>query len=112
MASIKKIINQFNSSLSEKFSLSTPVNILWKEYKSMFLECLDHVPTRSNTIGMKQLWITPHIKRLSCKKQSLYNQAKLLDSPHHWDTYQSSKKENVIRLIITIWKSYSTRTVP
>ena len=42
---------------------------------------------------MKQPWITPHIKRLSRKKQRLYNQAKLSNSPHYWDTYQSSKRE-------------------
>ena len=117
MASIKKIINQFNNSLSERFSLSTPVDILWKEYKSMCHECLDHVPTRSNTIGMKQSWITPHIKRLSHKKTMSIQSSKTFEfsSSLRYVPINLQKKEiqkECCKAYHNYMGSYSTRTVP
>ena len=55
--SIKEFINQFNDTFLRKFSLSTPIDTLWEEFKLMCLNCLTHVPTKLST---KQPWITSH----------------------------------------------------
>ena len=45
MVAIKEIINQFSDTFLSKFSLSTPVDVLWAEFKQMCYNCLAHVRT-------------------------------------------------------------------
>ena len=76
MTSIKEIINQFTTDFLNNYSLSTPVDTLWKKFKQMCLSCLSHVPTRQFSTQTKRPWMTTRIKRLSCKNQHLYNIAR------------------------------------
>ena len=62
MASIKETIIKFKEAFLSKFSLSTPVDTLWEEFKSVCLRCLTYVPTKNSRIGTKQPWITSHIR--------------------------------------------------
>jgi len=64
ISAINEIITQFTDSFLKKFSLSTPVDILWEEFKLMCFSCLDHVPTKLCGTGTRQPWVTPHIERL------------------------------------------------
>ena len=104
MAFIKETINKFKEAFISKFSLSTPVDTLWEEFKSMCSYCLTYVPTKNSRIGTKQPWITSHIKRLSRRKQRLYNKVRHSNSSHNWDTYRHLKREsnmNAARLTMT-----------
>jgi len=56
----------------KKFSLSTPINTLWEEFRTLCANCIPTVPTKPTCTSWKQPWISSHIRRLSCKKQHLY----------------------------------------
>ena len=91
MVAIKEIINQFSDTFLSKFSLSTLVDVLWTEFKQMCYNCLAHVPTRLLNTGTRQPWVTCRIKRLSHKKQRLYNLARKSNCSRNWDSYQCFK---------------------
>ena len=93
MVAIKEIINQFSDTFLSKFSLSTPVDVLWTEFKQMCYNCLAHVPTRLLNTGTRQSWVTCRIKRLSRKKQHLYNLARKSNCSQNWDSYQCFKRQ-------------------
>ena len=86
-------IIKFKEAFLSKFSLSTSLDTLWEEFKSVCLRCLTYVPTKNSRIGTKQPWITSHIRRLSRRKQRLYNLARHTNSSHNWDTYRHLKRE-------------------
>ena len=69
ISSINETITQFTSSFLNKFPTSTPVDILWEEFKVMCYNCLDLVPTKLQSNRSKQPWVNSYIKQLSCKKQ-------------------------------------------
>jgi len=86
-------LNLCNSFL-ENYSVSTNVEVLWEQFKAICLECLNYIPSKTiNLNNKKQPWISRHIRRLSRKKQRLYNLAKLSQSPQHWQAYYKLKKE-------------------
>ena len=93
MVGIKEIINQFSNTFLSKYSLSTPVDILWNEFKQMCFDCLSHVPTKHFSTGTKQPWVTNRIKRLSRKTQRLYNLARQSNCSRNWDSYRCFKRE-------------------
>ena len=93
MVAIKEIINQFSDTFLSKFSLSTPVDVLWAEFKQMCYNCLAHVPTRLLNTGTRQPWVTCRIKRLSHKKQRLYNLVRKSNCSRNWDSYQCFKHQ-------------------
>lgn len=65
MIAIKRIINLFNETFLSKHSLSTPVEVLWIEFKQMCFNCLSHVPISRSSTCSKQPWVTSHIRHLS-----------------------------------------------
>ena len=68
MVVIKEIISQFSDDFLSKYSLSTPVEVLWNEFKQMCFKCLAQVPSKLSSTNTKQPWVTSHIKCLSRKK--------------------------------------------
>jgi hypothetical protein len=50
-----------------------------------------HVPTKPSSSSKKIPWLTPHLKRLTRKKQRLYNRAKKSHKDLHWAQYKSLK---------------------
>jgi len=91
--SIKESIEQFSTEFFEKYSQSTPVDILWEEFRLLCIDCISSIPTRSMCTIQKQPWITSYIRRLSRKKKRLYKIAKQTNSPHKWQAYKNLKKE-------------------
>jgi len=86
-------VNLCNTFL-ENYSVSTNVDVLWEQFKAVCSECLNYVPTKViNSNSKRQPWISQHIRRLSRKKQRLYNLAKQSQSSHHWEAYYRIKKE-------------------
>jgi len=86
-------INLCNTFL-ENYSVSTNVDVLWEQFKAVCSECLNYVPTKViNSNSKRQPWISQHIRRLSHKKQHLYNLAIHSQSSHHWQAYYRLKKE-------------------
>ena len=90
---IKETIHQFSIEFFDKFSQSTSVDILWEEFRSLCLNCIFSIPTKSTNTSRKRPWISSHIRRLSHKKRCLYNIAKRTNSSHKCQVYQRLKKE-------------------
>ena len=102
MSSIKNLLIQSSQLFFSKFSLSTPINTLWEEFKSICFDYLSLVPAKFSNTAAKQPWITTHIKRLFLKKQRLYN---LAIAPLNGKLIVTSKKKfniNVVKHIIDI----------
>ena len=59
----------------------------------MCCNCLDFVPTKLQSNQPKQPWVNSYIKRLSRKKQRLYNLAKRFNSSNNWDNYRKFKRK-------------------
>ena len=66
---------------------------LWDAYKAMCMNCLQLVPTKSAcSRKSNQPWVTSLIRRLSSKKQRLYNRAKRSGLLDDWKEYHAAKK--------------------
>ena len=59
----------------------------------MCFDCLGLVPTKLRSNRSKQPWINAYIRRLSRKKQRLYNLAKFSNSRHNWEVYRTFKRK-------------------
>ena len=59
----------------------------------MCFDCLGLVPTKLHSNRSKQPWINAYIRRLSRKKQRLYNLAKFSNSRHNWEVYRTFKRK-------------------
>jgi len=92
ITSIRSAIDQFSSNFFTLYSTSTSIDILWEEFKSLCSNCLSYIPTKLCSSENKKPWINSHIKRLSRKKQRLYNLAKSSHCPSKWQTYKNFKK--------------------
>ena len=89
---INELVTQFANSFLEN-TIDTPIQDLWDAYKTMCLNCLQLVPTKSVPTGKcNQPWATPFIRRLSSKKRRLYNRAKRSDLLEDWKEYRTAKK--------------------
>lgn len=74
-------------------SLDTPINHLWSAFKSICSECVKLVPYKlSSRSHSKAPWVTTYIKRLSRKKQRLYNKARVTNSASDWSAYSDFKR--------------------
>ena len=70
----------------------SPVQELCDSFKSMCQKCLQLVPSKSLSNSIKYSWITPQIKRLSNRKQRLYNCARYTGQQSDWLAYCKLKK--------------------
>ena len=83
------------SNFLSTYSPSTPVTILWEEFRTICCECLEMVPTKVVTTGKnKQPWINQSIKSLSRRKQRLYNRARQSGISEDWTLYHQVKKQS------------------
>ena len=73
---INDVIIQFSNTFLSDNSVDTPVQELWDSFKTMCQKCLELVPCKSLSSSIKYPWITTQIKRLSNKKQRLYNRTR------------------------------------
>ena len=56
----------------------------------------NHVPTKTISGRWKIRWITPGLRRLMRKKQTVYNLAKRMQNPQHWKKFKELQK-NLVR---------------
>ena len=98
LAVIKNIVSEFSSTFLQSTSQTTPVNLLWEEFKTVCLECLNCVPSRIlSTNKNRYPWITHNIRRLPRQKQCTYNIAKATRLPHRWQAYSISYLKEKLR---------------
>ena len=69
------------------------IDTLWNVFKEMCYKCLDMIPSRTHKTGTSPPWMNPTIKRLSYRKQRLYNFARQFKSADAWQRYRQIKKE-------------------
>ena len=88
----QKLLNLWALYLTHN-TISTPVTILWDDFKSICYECLDMISVKEVSSNSKPIWINHIIKRLSRKKQKLYNKALASKTPDDWSMYQAVKRK-------------------
>ena len=74
-------------------STSTPVEILWNNFVSIFDTCQDLIPTKFSSPNLRQPWINTYIKHLSRRKQRAYNRARSSNESQYWTRYYNPKRE-------------------
>ena len=111
---IKELVTQFANSFLEN-TIDTPIQDLWDAYKTMCLNCLQLVPTKSVPTGKcNQPWATPFIRRLSSKKWRLYNRARRSDLLEDWKNItllKNLRRRNVEKRITDICVTCSILTL-
>ena len=90
---INNYIDQFAVTFFSAFDHNTPVNMLWDEFKTLCKSCIDMVPHKMSHTNAQPPWITWNIKRLSRKKQRIYNKACRTNSDADWAVHCNFKKE-------------------
>ena len=66
---IKEHIMDFTNYFMNKYIISTPIDILWNEYRALCETCLNLIPCKMTSTRFGPPWLTNNIKRLSKKKQ-------------------------------------------
>ena len=89
---IKDKATYFCNFFITNFDTGSPINSLWNEFKEFCLSILEIIPSKFTT-NHSYPWITHSIKKLSRRKQRLYNQARLSHHPKDWELYYQIKKE-------------------
>jgi len=92
MQLINDKVTEFCRNFLSVCTISTPIQNLWNNLKSFYLECLDLVPFKLRSSSTRNPWINAHIKHLSNKKRRLYNKARSSSLNSDWDTYKSFKR--------------------
>jgi len=111
MPTIKETIARFSSEIFNNFPTSNPIDILWEEFKSLCSRCISFIPTKTSRNSHTKPWISSHIRRLTWKKQRLYNVAKWSNCTLKWQAYNNIKKEVQQKMLrslseihlITLW---------
>ena len=67
--------NNLSGEFLNNYDTDTPIEELWSEFKDICKKCLNQVPIKLSNKRPQQPWITARIKRLSNRKQQLYNKA-------------------------------------
>lgn len=64
------------------------------------------MPTKMSSSRHNVLWMTTHIRRMTRKKQRLYNRASKAknNKEHHWAVYKAHKKATEKALRTARWK--------
>ena len=89
---INDVIAQLANSFLSVNTIDTPVQELWDSFKGTCHRALELVPRKHTSRSIKYPWITRHIKRLSNKKQRLYNRARHSGLQSDWLAYRDMKK--------------------
>ena len=86
-------MQQNASDFVSAYSVDTPIEQLWFQFKLIRLECMKLVPHRLSSMSHSIApWVTTYIKHLSRKKQRLYNKACSSNLESDWSAYQNFKK--------------------
>ena len=91
MPSIRSTMEQFSSNFFNRYSTSTPVNILWEEFKSLCNTCLSHIPTKTSNTRSHGLTLTSNVSHTESNGYTYYL-AKSSSCPIKWQTYRNFKK--------------------
>ena len=81
---IFEYITRSSEQFLEEHGMDTQVDVLWKVFNEMCQKCLDMIPSRTYKPGHSPPWMNPTIKRLSHRKQRLYNLARHSKSSDAW----------------------------
>jgi len=86
-------MTQFSETFLHCYSIDTPIQDLWDIFKMQCHDCLDLVPHIFSTKPVRNPWINNHVKRLTYKKQCLYNKAKSTQLQSDLLDYEDIKKQ-------------------
>ena len=86
-------MTQFSETFLHCYTIDTPIQDLWDIFKMQCYDCLDLVPHVLSTKPDRNPWINNYVKRLTNKKQRLYNKAKSTQLQSDWSAYKDIKKQ-------------------
>jgi len=92
-ANLKCCTESFCSTFTSEFSIDTPIDQMWDKFKGFCLFILSSIPSKVVNTKSTHPWITPSIKRLSKRKQRMYNRARLSHHQDDWAQYYCLKRE-------------------
>jgi len=82
------------STFLSNYTSTTPITVLWEQFKIICHECLKVVPTKQVTANTQAPWINRRIKSLSRRKHRLYKRARQSGLTSDWADYHQAKKES------------------
>jgi hypothetical protein len=93
MTSIRTNISQYAETLTTN-PVSNDIDQLWDNFKKVCEENMNaHVPSKMSSTRYSQPWITKQLKRLTQKKQTAYNKAKVNNTDENWAMYKRLKAQ-------------------
>jgi len=84
---INDYIKTFSEQFLQEYDIDTPIDVLWNVFKEMCLKYLDMIPSKYYKLGTSPPWMNSTIKRLSHRKQRLYNLAQSSKCNDAWQRY-------------------------
>jgi len=86
-------MKHFAESFLGLYSIDTPVQDLWDVFKNQCYDCLELVPSIFPSKSATNPWTNSDVKRLTNKKQRLYNKARRSQLQSDWLAYKELKKQ-------------------
>ena len=91
---INRLLEEYRDKFINEFKESTPVEEMWQSFRNHCKHIIEkHVPSKLSSSRFHQPWINKKIKRLSKRKQRLYNRAKRSGKEKDWSCYNNLKKQ-------------------
>ena len=108
---LKTSVKNAMISFIAKYSIESPINNLWLEFKNTVNDLLNrHVPNKLASSRFTQPWITRECKKFIRRKKRSYNRFKRTKLDSDWSKYLETVKKSKINAeihIILIYKSWS-----
>lgn len=91
---INDLFEEYSKKFMNEFKETTPVEEMWQSFRNHCKHIIEkHVPSKLSSSRFHQPWINKKIKRLSKRKQRLYNRAKRSGKERDWSCYNNLKKQ-------------------
>ena len=93
MSSLKSDMKDFQHAFLNSNPLSRSVQDNWTMFTDNVKKAMDdNIPSKLSSSSHKSPWITREVRRMSKKKQRLYNKAKKSQTEQDWRAYKDFQK--------------------
>ena len=108
MCALKAELMDFQSEFLENHPASQSVEESWNLFKNKTNELMDkHIPSKMTSTKHSNPWITQEVRRMSKKKQRLYNKAKVTNKPDDWKHFKEYQKATQKQIRQNYWSFQS-----
>ena len=93
MANLKSDMAAFQKTFLGNDPASSSVQDNWDTFKTTINNLTDkHIPSKTSRASHSSPWITQEVRRMSKKKQRLYNKARVTNDPRDWKSFKEYQK--------------------